>query len=156
MSKAVKVFINIKKGTTWSYWNYFDCTVLGFEGTKHGVLLKVDKKEDQWTLKQKWNIIIVCVIQSNSYNIYDYAMLFASENENSKLYKHFFKNTQYEVYDINDALIMKMADDFNDSETEIIKIICKLEQAKARKGDWELFSNSDVAKQKFKEFRKLI
>ena len=32
------------------------------------------------------------MIQSNSYNMYDYAILFINEDENDELYKHFFKN----------------------------------------------------------------
>ena len=51
---------------------------------------------------------------------------------------------------------MKMVNSFNDSGTEVVKMIYKLKWVKVRKGDWELFSNSDVAKQKFKELRKFI
>ena len=127
-----------------------------FEEIKYKVPLKVDKKEDQWTLKQKWSIITVCIIQSNSYNVYNYTMLFVNKDENGELYKHFFKNIWYEIYNTDNALIMKMADDFNNSEIKVIKMICKLKQAKARKDDWGLFLNSDVVKQKFKELRKLI
>ena len=83
-------------------------------------------------------------------------MLFASKNENSELYKHFFKNTQYKVYNINDALIIKMANGFSNSGTEVVKMTHKLGQAKAKKGDQGLLLNSDVVKQKSKELRKLI
>ena len=83
-------------------------------------------------------------------------MLFINEDENGKLYKYFFKNVWYEVYNTNDALIIKMADSSNDSETEVVKMICKLRQIKAKEGDWGLLPNSDMAKQKFKELRKLI
>ena len=50
---------------------------------------------------------------------------------------------------------MEMADDFSNSGTEVIKMTCKLGQAKAKEGDQGLLSNSNVAKQKFKELRKL-
>ena len=50
---------------------------------------------------------------------------------------------------------MEIMNGFNDSGTEVIKIICKLGWAKAREGDWGLLPNLDVAKQKFKELRKL-
>ena len=49
-----------------------------------------------------------------------------------------------------------MVDSSSNSGTEVIKMTCKLEQAKAREGDQGLLSNSDVAKQKFKELRKFM
>ena len=129
--------------------------MLGFKEIKHEVSLKVDKKEDQWALKQKWSIITVCMIQSNSYNMYDYTMLFINKNENSKLYKHFFKNIWYKVYNTDDTLIMEMIDDSSNSGTEVVKITHKLEWIKARENDQGLLPNSDVIKQKSKELRKL-
>ena len=87
--------------------------------------------------------------------MYDYTMLFTSENENSKSYKHFFKNIWYKVYNINGALIIKMVNSSSDSGTEVIKMTCKLKQAKAKKNDQGLLSNSDVVKQKSKKLRKL-
>ena len=88
--------------------------------------------------------------------MYDYVMLFINKDENDELYKHFFKNVWYEVYDTDDALIMKITDDFSNSRTKIIKMICKLEQIKVKEDDWKLLSNSDVAKQKFKKLRKFM
>ena len=62
MNKAAKILINTEKNKTWYYWNYFSCTLSGFEEIKHEVPLKVNKKENQWALKQKWSIIIICII----------------------------------------------------------------------------------------------
>ena len=51
---------------------------------------------------------------------------------------------------------MKIADSSSDLETEIVKMTCKLKWIKVRENDWELLSNLNVVKQKFKELRKII
>ena len=51
---------------------------------------------------------------------------------------------------------MKMRNDFNDSETEVIKMICKLKQIKVREDDQKLLLNSDVIRKKFNELKKLV
>ena len=79
--------------------------------------------------------------------MYDYVMLFTDENDNGELYKYFFKNVWYKVYNTDGALIIKIENGFNDSETEIIKMICKLKWAKAKEDDWGLLLNSDAVKE---------
>lgn len=54
-------------------WQYRGSILAGFEGAKYGVPLKVEKKEDRWALKKEWSITTICAIQSNVYNMYDYA-----------------------------------------------------------------------------------
>ena len=53
-------------------------------------------------------------------------MLFINENENNKLYKYFFKNTQYKIYDTDNVLIIKIKDNSNNLKTKVVKMICKL------------------------------
>ena len=67
--------------------------------------------------------------------MYNYTILFINENENDESYKNFFKNIQYEVYNINDTFIMKMINSFSNSKIKVIKMTCKLKQVKTRKND---------------------